>query len=167
MAAPKGNQFWLARSSHGRKPIFADPEQLRSACVEYLEWVEANPLYEAKAFAFQGEVTIAKLPKMRAMTIGGLCLFLNIDKDTWAEYGKREDFSAVTREVEETIRSQKFEGAAADMLNANIIARDLGLADKSELTGKDGGPIETKNLTDIEIAQRIAFLLTQGTRHDA
>ena len=33
---------------------------------------------------------------------------------------------------------QKFAGAAADLLNANIIARDLGLADKQDLTNSDG-----------------------------
>ena len=29
-----GNKFWLARSSHGRNPIFSNPEQLRNACYE-------------------------------------------------------------------------------------------------------------------------------------
>lgn len=69
-------------------------------------------------------------------------------------------------EAEEIIRRQKFEGAAADLFNPNIIARDLGLADKSELTGKDGGPIETKseNVTDLELARRVAFLLTSGAK---
>ena len=45
--------------------------------------------------------------------------------------------------MDEIIRTQKFEGASADLLNPNIIARDLGLADKSELTGAGGGAIET------------------------
>jgi hypothetical protein len=36
--------------------------------------------------------------------------------------------------VEEIIRTQKFEGASADLLNPNIIARDLGLADKQDNT---------------------------------
>jgi hypothetical protein len=166
-AAPVGNQFWKARSSHGRNPIFASPDALWEAACEYFEWIEANPLWEAKAFAHQGVVTIERLPKMRAMTLGGLCLFLDIGRRTWDEYAGREDFLPVTRAIDAVIRDQKFSGAAADLLNANIIARDLGLADKSEFSGKDGGPIETKNLTDIEIAQRIAFLLTQGTRHDA
>lgn len=136
MAAPLGNQFWKARSSHGRKPIFETPQTLEAACIEYFEWVEANPLKEAQAFAYQGTVKLQEIPKMRAMTIGGLCLFLDIDRTTWAEYGKREDFTPITTCVEETIRDQKFSGAAAGLLNANIIARDLGLADKQEQSGK-------------------------------
>ncbi|TGR83582.1 DNA-packaging protein [Mesorhizobium sp. M2D.F.Ca.ET.223.01.1.1] len=141
MTAPLGNRFWEARSSHGRAPIFATPDDLFVACCEYFDWVEANPLYEAKAFAYQGDVTIKELPKMRAMTIMGLCIFLDISRATWDNYRQRQDFLAITTRAEDIIRAQKFEGAAAELLNANIIARDLGLADKTELTGKDGSPL--------------------------
>lgn len=138
MPAPKGNRFWEARSRHGRKLIFSSPAILWDAATEYFGWVEENPLLEAKAFAHQGNVTVATLPKMRAMTIDGLCLFLDISVQTWYEYKGREDFSEVIARVENVIRSQKFSGAAADLLNANIIARDLGLSDKSELSGTVG-----------------------------
>lgn len=146
MAAPIGNRFWEARSSHGRKPLFETPEILWDACVEYFGWVEENPLYEAQAFAYQGKVTLQELPKMRAMTIAGLCIFLDIDATTWAEYRNREGFTPITTRVDEIIRTQKFQGAAADLLNPNIIARDLGLADKSEHTGADGGPIKLERI---------------------
>lgn len=142
MAAPIGNQFWLARSSHGRKPIFASPEELGEACAEYFQWVEKNPLKESQAFAYQGTVKLKELPKMRAMTLTGLCIFLDIAKRTWDDYREHEDFLPVTTRVEEIIRTQKFEGAGAGLLNANIIARDLGLAERSEHSGLDGGPIK-------------------------
>lgn len=142
MAAPKGNQFWKARSSHGRKSIFKNPEQLWKGCEEYFQWVEENPLREEKLFAYQGEVTRATINKMRAMTLNGLRLFLGISDQTWRDYRKREDFLGVTTRAEQIIRIQKFEGAAADLLNANIIARDLGLADKREHGGPDGKPID-------------------------
>jgi hypothetical protein len=163
-AAPRGNQFWKARSSHGRAPIFPSPDVLWDVCSEYFAWVEENPLWESKPFAFQGVVTVEPMPKMRAMTISGLCIYLDISKQAWSEYRQREDFGDVTHKVEEIIRTQKFEGASADLLNANIIARDLGLADKSELTGKDGGPIETKEVSENEMARRIAFMLAKGLK---
>ncbi len=47
---------------------------------------------------------------------------------------------AVITRIKETIFTQKFEGASADLLNANIIARDLGLADKKDITS-DGDKI--------------------------
>ncbi|WP_414465297.1 DNA-packaging protein [Klebsiella michiganensis] len=161
MAAPKGNRFWEARSSHGRNPKFDSPDALWRACCEYFEWVEKHPLYESKAFSYQGEVTVATLPKMRAMTIAGLCLFLDITHDTWRNYKANEDLFGVVSRAERVIYDQKFSGAAADLLNANIIARDLGLKDVSaqEITGANGGPIVTSEMSPEEAASRYKELM--------
>lgn len=44
-------------------------------------------------------------------------------------------------------------------------AKVLGLlTEKVEHTGKDGGPIQTEDLTPTEMARRIAFTLAQATR---
>lgn len=147
-----GNRFWEVRSSAGPKPKFDSPEKLQKCCIEYFEWNEANPLWEMKAFA---NGTTAKVQKMRAMTLGGLFLFLGIDKSTWSLWRNKDsdiyrpDLLNVIKRAEEIIRTQKFEGASADLLNANIIARDLGLADKvnSQHTGEGGGPIQTASVT--------------------
>lgn len=136
MPAPKGNQFWKMRSSHGRAPIFKSPDELWAACCEYFEWVEANPLYEDKITSFQGINTHEPVAKMRAMTIVALCIFLDIDRTTWDDYRGKKDFSRIVTRVEDIIYSQKLEGAAADLLNPNIIARELGLKDKSEVDQK-------------------------------
>jgi hypothetical protein len=133
MSAPKGNRFWEVRSSHGRKPIFANPAALWDAACEYFQWVEDNPLQESKLFSFQGAISEGIVPKMRAMTKEGLCLFLDIDPSTWEDYKRKEDFSGIAKNVEAVIYQQKFSGAAADLLNPNIIARDLGLRDKSDV----------------------------------
>ena len=129
----KGNQFWKQRSTHGRKPIFKDAEQLESACFEYFEWIERNPLQAAELVKFQGKAKVKTVPKMRAMTESGLCIFLDIATTTWYQYKDNVDYKEVTTRVCEIIYNHKFAGAAADMLNANIIARDLGLSDKQEI----------------------------------
>lgn len=128
--------------------MFESADDLWEACTEYFEWVEANPLEEEVLVTFQGKATKEKLAKMRAMTITGLCIFLDIATSTWRSWasGKNQDFLTVTTRVDEVIRTQKFEGASGGFLNANIIARDLGLADKSELTGRDGGAIEVRKI---------------------
>ena len=133
-----GNRFWQQRSSHGAKPKFENSSDLWHACAEYFEWNADNPLYEARPFAFQGLVTIAHVEKMRAMTIGALCMFLDVTHKQWIEWRKdRADLSEVMAWAENVIYRQKFEGASADMLNPNIIARDLGLADKKDLSSSD------------------------------
>ena len=43
MAVPKGNQFWKIRSKHGRDKLFATPELMLEAAMEYFEWCDANP----------------------------------------------------------------------------------------------------------------------------
>ena len=133
MAAPTGNQFWKARSRHGRDRIFSSADALWEACCDYFEWVDSNPLYETKAFSYQGCVTQEEVPKMRAMTLNGLCIFLDIDDSTWRDWRDVKDFSSVVSKVDKIIYEQKFTGAAADLLNPNIIARDLGLTDKSQV----------------------------------
>lgn len=139
-----GNQFWKARSKHGRDKIFSDPNILWEACLEYFQWVEDNPLWEVKSYQYQGVPLQDTIPKMRAMTIGGLCIFLGIDTETWTRYKVNPDFCGVQKNVELIIRDQKFTGASADLLNPAIIARELGLADKSELNhgGQPDNPIK-------------------------
>ena len=134
MAAPIGNQFWKARTKHGRDKLFASADALWESCCEYFQWVEDNPLWEMKVTQYQGEVVNMPVPKMRAMTIGGLCIFLDVSHETWIQWRKDDDFSEVIKQAEAIIYNQKLTGAAADLLNANIIARDLGLADKKDVT---------------------------------
>lgn len=154
MAAPKGNKFWEIRKTSGRNPIFSSTEQMWEDCVGYFEWVEANPLMESKPFAFQGAGWLEEVPKMRAMTINGLCVYLGISIETWREYRGKEDFSGVVSQVEQIIYDQKFTGAAADLLNSNIIARELGLADKKDHQSSDGSMSPAKP-TGTEIAEAI------------
>lgn len=162
MPAPKGNRFWEARSSHGRNPKFESPEALWTACCEYFEWVEQNPLWEMKAFAYQGEVTQEPIAKMRAMTIGGMCIFLDVTRQTWGTFRQMEGFSDVTTRAEEIIYDQKFSGAAADLLNANIIARELGLKEQSQVEDvtPDKGDRDKRR-------SRIKELLSRGGRSDS
>lgn len=49
-------------------------------------------------------------------------------------------------------------------LLSKLAARKYGDKITAELTGKDGGPIETADVTDTERARRIAFTLAQGLK---
>lgn len=135
MAAPKGNNYWQFRNKHGRDYKY-QPEELWDEFVQYSEWLTNNPLFEEKQFAFQGVVTTHNAPKMRAMTLTGFCLFADISIDTFHEYRKNKDFIVVCTRIDNAIYQQKFEGAAADLLNPSIIARDLGLKDQHDHTTK-------------------------------
>jgi hypothetical protein len=132
MAAPKGNKFWEARTKHGRDRLFLSSDDLWAACCEYFTWVEENPLLEMKLFSYQGEIVKGELTKMRAMTIGGLCRFLDIAVGTWYVWRDVKDFKEVVAMAESVIWEQKFTGAAADLLNQSIISHELGLMNKQD-----------------------------------
>lgn len=160
MGAPKGNRFWEARARHGRSKIFSSPEQLWSAACEYFQWVEDNPL--KKAIVYQGEVT-GHEDLLRAMTISGICIFWGVNKDYLTDFSdsldlstsQGKDFSRVIKNIYEIIKTQKFEGASAGLLNPNIIARDLGLVDKQTVETKD----VTKDVSDKDLDDRIKALM--------
>lgn len=145
--AAVGNQTWKARTTHGRKKIFSSADNLYIACEEYFQWVDDNPLWEHKVAQFQGAPVAMEVPKMRAMTLSGLVIFLDITRDCWTKWKKDKEFQLTVEKVECIIRDQKFAGAAADLFNANIISRDIGLTEKSsqEITGADGGAIKTES----------------------
>jgi len=142
----EGNQWWQARSTHGRKPLWDNPQELLEACEEYFDWAVKNPLWETQPKVLNGEIVDHAVDRLRAMTVSGLCVFLGITRETWNQYRKKSDFSDICEHVDQVMFTQKVSGAAAGLLKENIIARETGLADKkeakNELTGANGAPIE-------------------------
>lgn len=155
MAAPKQNQFWKKRSTHGRKRIFANADIMWLAAQEYFKWCDENPWYKTEQLKNPGKPfmnekgkyivadSVVHLPNARPYTLNGLCIFLDVNTHYFIHFkdsienkkGKKyQDFSTVITRIEEIIRTQKYEGAAVGAFNANIIARDLGLIDKIDHT---------------------------------
>lgn len=143
----EGEKLYKRPNNKGRPRAFDTPEDIWDAAIAYFEWVERNPLWEAKLVSFQGISTVEQLPKMRAMTLMGFWLHSGVNKDTWYRYKNDSHYREVCENVEYHIREQKFSGAAAGLLNPIIIARDLGLSEKHEVTGADGGAIRTESIT--------------------
>lgn len=144
MAAPIGNQFWKIRSIHGTDILFDSPELLWEAACEYFEWCDSNPLEKAEAKVISngsGEgssVEIVKVPVIRPYTKEGLYMYLGCGKNYFenfkkSERAKKQDFKGIISQIEKAIYNQKFSGAASGLFNANIIARDLGLSEKTHV----------------------------------
>lgn len=133
-------ELWeVAKKGVGKPPAFNSPEEMKERAFEYFEWLEENSLRESKPFSSQGEVIYGEISKMRPATQHGLCVFLNIGVSTWHDYKKKPEYSEVTSVIESVMYEQKFSGAATGLLNANIIARDLGLKDGSDIDITSGG----------------------------
>lgn len=143
-AAPKGNKFWMNATATGRPAKFDSPQQLWELACDYFEETIKNPLKEQKVFGTGKRMTVKV---MRPFTIKGLCIHLNIGDNTWHRYRRADDYKDfwdVTERIENIIYVQKFEGASANLLNQNIIARDLGLVDKTDITSR-GKSLQTQS----------------------
>lgn len=155
----QGNKAWMYRSSHGVNPRFEHASDLLDACIQYFNFCEENPLYEVKMISYEGISKLVPVPKMRAPTIQGMMSFIGMSSNRWRHWrSSRPDLKAVVQYVDNLIYQRKFEGATAGLLNASIIIRDLGLADKQEHSGPGGEPLKTisTTMTPEEAAQAYA-----------
>ncbi len=145
MGAPEGNQFWKLRSKHGRDKIFTSPEILWEACQEYFEATDKRKWIKTE---FHGkDANECFVPNETPYTWTGLYLFLDISHQTWKDYEELKDFIEISTRVRNIIYTQKFEGASVGAFNANIISRDLGLKEQSEVESKV--TLNIPNLPDI------------------
>lgn len=169
MAAPKGNEFWTMRSKHGRDKLFTNAKLLWDAACEYFQWCVDHPLISIEYYGKDAER--CEVPKMRPFTMHGVCLYLDCNRGYFNDFKAAisekkdvvsKDFSVVITRIEETVYKQKFEGAAAGFLNANLISRDLGLSDKRELSGEIALPAINVQVKDADAAHKINDL---GTPH--
>lgn len=159
MAAPKGNEFWkMVKSPLGAPTAFASPDELWQSALKYFKWVSENPLLESRLYGSAGK--IKELPKMRAMTETAFCLWAGISHDTFGRYKEGLDsykvFCEVAKKIAQIIYTQKFEGAAAEFLNSNIIARDLGLKDQAQTAIEHSGQIQFTPITGMIVKKKDA-----------
>lgn len=134
MAAPVGNQYWKQRSKHGRDKLFADSNLLWEAAVEYFELTDSRK-WTKKDWVGKDAMEVERMTDT-PYTISAMCLYFDCSREWWTKFRKDapEDFLPIIARIEAIMHSQKFEGAAVGAFNANIIARDLGLTDKSDIT---------------------------------
>ena len=121
---------------------YQSPEEFLAAAISYFEWAESNPIQEETINFYKGAVIRADVNKMRPFTKHGLATYLGIPLSRLDTFKKREGWAEVVELIEQAIYDQKFTGAAAGMLNPGLITRDLGIAEKKEITGADGAPMQ-------------------------
>ena len=151
MAAPKGNQYWKARTKHGRDKVIKSPVVLADAIDEYFQWCIDNPLIQID---FRGkDLERIELPHPRVFKKEELARFVGLSE--WRLLtdlvNDNKDFSQVIKEAETVIADQKYSYAVVGMFNATIVSRDLGLVDKKEVENID----VTNKLSDQELKDKI------------
>lgn len=138
-------QFWTKRPDNMR--VFATPDELYTAAIEAFNWIHRHPKRKQEVFHTKGFITKTYSTLERPFTFHLLSMVLGVSYQCLDGYRKRDGFEEVMQWIDNVIYTQKFQGAATGTLNPNFIARDLGLADRSEVTGKDGGPLKTQDIS--------------------
>ena len=145
MAAPKGNNYWQFREKHGRDFKYT-PDTLWEEAVKYFEWI-SKKVWNKKEAIKSGELagTLIDIPTQTPMSIESFCLYADIDRKTFDNYESNTkdyvDFFPIITRIRKIIESNQFEGATVGAYNPNIIARKLGLVEKTQLSGDSENPV--------------------------
>jgi len=135
MAAPKGNQFWNPDYPGGRPRKFKDPEELWTKAKEYFEHCDDNPFTVSEHTTKVNDDILKTTTHKIPYTWEGLYVFLNVSD--LKQYRKIKEYYPIITHISNVIYNQKLSGAASGLFNSNIIARELGLKDRQDMTSND------------------------------
>lgn len=175
MAAPKGNSYGKFALNSGRPTIFKTPAELEAKAQEYFDWCDENPEYKIEMLKkpsleedlITGEykwVHYISVPIKNAYQIKGLCLYLGVNVNYFSdaddlfeskvEQGKEtekdKEFSRVRRAIMYKIAAQQIQGGLNGTLDARLVARLQGIAEKKEVESKN---MNTNRSDDIDYDQ--------------
>lgn len=156
--------YWEWRKNVGRPKAIASPKKMWALACDYFRSIDERPLLKQEQR--KSPIKIEKgtvidedlrdeikspvigIETMRPYTWAGFEAYLfergilaNLDHYKCNLENRYQEFIEIIRAIDKVMYAQKFEGAAAGAFNANIIARDLGLADSSKLTVTEEQPL--------------------------
>lgn len=138
MPAHKGNEYWKLREKHGQEKKLT-PEKLFLLAYDYVEHVNSTPV-EVEENKGTKHVNKVKLRRPYNWAAFEVFVFEKTGLVKLEDYKKSEgsykEFSDVIHIINNIFFSNKFEGAAIGIFKENIIARELGLKEKSEVDNK-------------------------------
>lgn len=116
----------------GRPRIYT-PGELWAVFVEYVEWMAQIPAKLERPFA-SGIISITNTK--RALSLRSFYIYAGINRLAFYNYESKPEFATVTEYIRDVIFEQKFDGATRGEFDPNIIARDLGLGENLDITGR-------------------------------
>ena len=122
------------------RPLHHTPEELAGEFAKYVDWCRENPIeIKRTTTGCTGETPFDREEvetKPRLVSIGGFLVWIGEDARWYSELEKGKEgerFSKVKAYIREYCENYQKEMASANIFNANIISRLLGLADKKEV----------------------------------
>lgn len=147
-----GNRTWPSGlgTDIGKKRFWETPEELLMDAQTYMNWAFENPILEEQVTVTKdGDVVRAEVSHPRALTIQGFCAFFGKGPMAFHHLQwKGNDWEAATSVIKSMFFSHSYEYAAAGLLNPNIVARYLGLADNMNIE-RDKGDVPRDKPVDL------------------
>lgn len=148
-------QLWTMRPDKFTSlKYFASPEALIQRALDYFKWCDDNPMYKTEQIKKPGPPlqlpdgtivpgeTLIEIPVKRPYTNKGFCLFCGVNDEYFnnfiaqhkseAEKEVQAEWLEAIRDIKSAIANQQYEGAASGFFQSNIVARMIGLAEKTE-----------------------------------
>lgn len=118
----------------GRPRKIPTPERFLELFNEWMEW-KLKQVIKVPSVTKMGPIDLEHTPPLTWAGFDAWLFQKGIVYDTDDYRGNKNgaygDFSDVIRAISNIMYANKFEGAAVGAFNANIISRDLGLAEKT------------------------------------
>lgn len=139
-----------------KQKYIESPEKLWELFCEYVKHEKNSPMFRRDYVGRDGDAR--DTPLEVPITFEGFECYL-ADKDIISDLGDYESnkggayssYSTIIKRIRKNCYAHNFKGAAVGLFNANLIARKLGLTDKSESknenTLKIDGPVEVVTRT--------------------
>lgn len=141
------------------RPFKFTPDEFEAAWEEYFQWCDDNPWMKNEAVKSGDSAgMIIQVPTPRPYSEIGFCAYHALGEHYINQLGKtlenaeteeEKQLSYILTRARAKCRAQKFEGATVGAFNANIIARDLGMVDKKDIT-TGGDKITGIQITDVD-----------------
>lgn len=146
------------------RPRAYEPQELWDKFIEYKE----NQQDQTKQVYDKKKQEVIDITYDKPLTLTGFCAYAQIHRDTLHSYKTEQpEYSGIIKNIYQEIEADLLEKALTYDQHANFTMHILnnahGYVDRKQLehSGPDGGPIETKNLTDTELNTKIQDLLGQ------
>lgn len=159
MSAPKGNTYWMERSSSG-VPKLLSPEMLVKYFADYVKWVKDNPV-EVQDFVGKDATEVFR-KKEQPLSLDGFEDYVadNGGPIVMTQYftnrdGRYEDFVTLCDYIRRKIRADQIKGGMVGIYNASITQRLNGLAEKVDTTAKVTTETVDTNLLSDEILKAL------------
>lgn len=144
----------------GRPRKFAYPTQMLKAFSDYLtDRMERSITFTESEVGEVGKSTINKdrtTIKHHPLSIADFCIYLGCSREWWAKLP--DEFLQVKTYIADYIYTFQLKGAEVGEFNPNIVARELGLADKKQVDMGDNVTIVVKDAEQKEKLQNMASL---------